>query len=127
MLNAACAIITDKKSRFLLQLRDENALFNANKWGFFGGLIKLGEKPKEALIRELKEELEVDVKNPKFFCSVGNLFFFKLYVYTVELTIKEPVKVNEGKAGRYFDKDQLNKINIDNKTKKIIYDYIRRM
>ena len=39
------------------------------KWEFPGGKIKVNENPIEALKREMKEELSVDVKKYKFLIS----------------------------------------------------------
>jgi len=52
----SCVIILFKNNKILLQLRDEHAPTAANKWSFFGGGIDKGESPKEAIIRECKEE-----------------------------------------------------------------------
>lgn len=61
MIQVALAIISNKNNEVLLQHRDNNAPTNPNKWGLWGGRIEGGETPLEAIVRELKEELDIDV------------------------------------------------------------------
>jgi 8-oxo-dGTP diphosphatase len=56
----ACALI-DVDGRVLLAQRPEGKPL-AGLWEFPGGKIHSGESPEQALIRELKEELDIDVR-----------------------------------------------------------------
>src|SRR3989344_2009275 len=47
--------------RVLLQKRDHNTDVNPGKWGFFGGTSERDETPLDCFLRELKEELDIDV------------------------------------------------------------------
>ncbi len=60
LLVAACALIDADHNILLTQRPEGKAL--AGLWEFPGGKFELGERPEEALIRELKEELNIDVK-----------------------------------------------------------------
>ena len=60
VLVAACALI-DTDSRVLIAQRPEGRSM-AGLWEFPGGKVETGERPEEALIRELKEELGITVK-----------------------------------------------------------------
>ncbi len=60
VLVAACALI-DADGRVLLAQRPEGKTM-AGMWEFPGGKVEAGERPEETLIRELKEELGVEVK-----------------------------------------------------------------
>ena len=60
VLVAACALI-DVDGRVLLAQRPLGRTM-AGLWEFPGGKIEAGEKPEDSLIRELKEELGIDVK-----------------------------------------------------------------
>ena len=59
MLVAACALI-DRDGRVLLARRPEGK-WMAGLWEFPGGKLNPGETPEAALIRELKEELGIDI------------------------------------------------------------------
>ena len=50
-------VLYDRKKRFLLQLRTKDAPRLPGYWAFFGGGIKTGESPQEAIERESLEEL----------------------------------------------------------------------
>jgi 8-oxo-dGTP diphosphatase len=62
VLVAAVALI-DADNRVLLAQRPEGKSM-AGLWEFPGGKVEAGERPEDALIRELKEELGIDVREP---------------------------------------------------------------
>ena len=56
----AAAALVDKDNRVLIAQRPEGKSM-AGLWEFPGGKVETGERPEEALIRELREELSIDV------------------------------------------------------------------
>ncbi len=62
LLVVAVALI-DADGRVLLSQRPEGKAL-AGLWEFPGGKLEEGERPEEALIRELKEELGITVEEP---------------------------------------------------------------
>ena len=60
--HAVAALLQLSDGRYLMQLRDSNPdIFYPEHWGCFGGAVDPGEVPTAALVRELKEELAVNV------------------------------------------------------------------
>ena len=61
VLVAACALV-DADGRVLIAQRPEGKTM-AGLWEFPGGKIEAGERPEQSLIRELKEELGIVVRD----------------------------------------------------------------
>jgi 8-oxo-dGTP diphosphatase len=59
LLVAACALL-DRDGRVLLARRPQGKHM-AGLWEFPGGKIEAGERPEQTIIRELREELGIDV------------------------------------------------------------------
>ncbi len=54
-------LYNQKSQSVLLHKRDGNTTVNPHKWGFFGGLSEGEETPIETFMREMKEELDIDL------------------------------------------------------------------
>ena len=67
------AAVIFEKGKVLVTQRNENA-FHRLLWEFPGGKVRANEEPREALQRELREELGVEAR-------VGNLFDVVYHVY----------------------------------------------
>ena len=72
-LVVACALV-DVDNRVLIAKRPQGKAM-AGLWEFPGGKLEAGERPEEALVRELKEELDIETKvdclAPLSFASYG--------------------------------------------------------
>ena len=113
VLVAACALV-DSDGRVLLAERPEGRSM-AGLWEFPGGKVEAGERPEDALIRELKEELGIDVSErclaPLTFASHSYERFhllMPLYVCRVWEGLVEP---REGQQLKWVRPERM--INID--------------
>jgi 8-oxo-dGTP pyrophosphatase MutT (NUDIX family) len=74
---AAAALIVTADARYLMQLRDDKpGIFFPGWWGCFGGAIEPGERPEEAMRRELAEELAWRPGSLERFTTLGLDFSF---------------------------------------------------
>lgn len=81
----------------------------AYKWEFPGGKIEPGETYEEALIREIKEELDCLIKVNNYLITINhqyNTFHLTMHVYLCELIDKEPV-LSEHIDSKWCSKDKL--------------------
>jgi 8-oxo-dGTP diphosphatase len=68
MFYVATGLLFDRDGRLLIYLRDDNpAISFPNHWDLFGGIIDEGETPSEALVREVREELNIELKHFTFY------------------------------------------------------------
>lgn len=61
MIKVTCALIIDNQSRILAAQRSQ-VMSLSLKWEFPGGKIESDETPEDCLIREIKEELNVEIQ-----------------------------------------------------------------
>lgn len=91
-----------------MQLRDNAPTVSMRgHWGLFGGVIETGERPAAALIRELREELDLNLKRvgPPFSQLIFDLQFAKRRLhrkmfFEVPITEKTVGKMRLGEGQR---------------------------
>lgn len=132
--DGAAAIIVDKEGKILLQSRADRDL-----WGLPGGCQELGESFKDTVIREVKEETNLDVKvedlelidivsgqsrrnsYPNGDVVINNTALYCIRNYTGELKWNE-----ESKEIKFFDLKDLPKNQNDLDLIEIYKEYAKR-
>jgi len=67
-MKKVAAAILEKDGKYLIAQRKEGDAL-AGKWEFPGGKIEEGESPEECLVREFREEFDVEIDVGEYFCS----------------------------------------------------------
>lgn len=81
-------------------------------WEFPGGKLEAGEKPQDALKREIREELEVEIEVGELFDLVEYdypTFHLKMYCFLCTIVSGEIVLV-EHEAAKWLTKETLNSV-----------------
>jgi len=110
-----------KTKSILLHLRDGNTANNPNKWAFFGGISEGDESPKECFVREIKEELGIDLMESQIIPLCDYLNKERgiwRYVFYIESDLPiSAMKLGEGADLRWITLDEVFKYDITLKTK----------
>lgn len=129
-MHCAAIILENNKGELLLYLRDNKPdIPFPHHWDLFGGHVESGETPEQALVREVKEELNLDLKEFEFFrkyeCLKGDAFPNIKHVFMGKINKPiEELTLREGEKLRFFKKDEIPNIKLPSVLKKIILDYL---
>jgi 8-oxo-dGTP diphosphatase len=131
MKEIAAIILENDKGEFLLYLRDNKpGIPFPDHWDLIGGHVEEGETPEQALVREVKEELDIDLNEYTFYkkyeCLTGDAYENIKYIYTGKINIPiEEITLLEGVRPQYFTKDEIPGVKFANILKSIVMDYIK--
>jgi 8-oxo-dGTP diphosphatase len=130
MKQIAAIILENDKGEILLYLRDNRPdIPFPNHWDLIGGHVEEGETPEEALVREVKEELDIDLTDYTFYkkyeCLTGDAYENIKYIYSGKINLPiEEVTLLEGVRPQYFSKAEILNVRFANILKSIVMDYI---
>ncbi len=65
MIQVSAGIIISDSKILCFQKGDAKYLYLSHKWEFPGGKVEYGEDPKDTIIRELSEELKMNIEDQK--------------------------------------------------------------
>lgn len=105
------AAIIQKENKILATKRGYGEFINM--WEFPGGKIEPGETKAEALIREIKEELNIEISVDKFALDIEYQYpNFYLFMSCFMCSIKEgSIEFLEHNDGKWITKEELNTLN----------------
>ncbi len=109
VVRVAVAVIFNKKNQVLIAKRASHQ-HQGDKWEFPGGKVESNETPTEALKRELKEELGIDIQSTNHLIDINHKYVDKA-VHLAVFEVRDWQGESEGREGqpiRWVDKSALN-------------------
>ena len=80
-------------------------------WEFPGGKMKAGERPEEALLREIREELSAAITVDRFLTTVAwDYPQFHLTLHCYLCSLQGPLHLNEHEAARWLSAEELHAV-----------------
>ncbi|MEM6346195.1 MAG: NUDIX domain-containing protein [Bacteroidota bacterium] len=125
----ATLILENPKHGILTYLRDnKDTIPYPHHWDMFGGYVEEGESVEEALVRELQEELGIELKEYTFFRKYElrgtepadndkHVFYAQIHSELEDLTLYE------GERLGYFKREMIPDVRFASIHKQILLDY----
>lgn len=73
-IEVVAAIIQNNNQILCVQRGPSKYAYVSHKYEFPGGKVEAGETKEQAIIREIKEELHIDIINPQFYLTVEHTY-----------------------------------------------------
>ena len=130
MKQIAQVLLFDRNCRLLIYLRDDKPQIPfPNHWDFFGGHLEEGETPEQALVREVKEELGVELNAWQLFriynCDHGDVYPNVKHIYwTCIDKVAQELTLYEGQRLGSIDRSEISHIRFANILGEILHEFI---
>ena len=112
-----------------MQLRCKNDFLYPGCWTLPGGRVEEGESPELAIVREVKEELGLDLHGFKLFRTIVENMpdeVVERHIYWSNISEKiEALKLGEGTALRYFSSKEISRLEVAFDLKPVIIDFLK--
>jgi len=129
MIEVATALIFDADGKLLIYLRDDKLEIPfPNHWDLFGGHVEPGETPEFALVREVQEELNIELVEYQFFktyhCMEGDAHPNIKHVYSARTDQQaDTLTLYEGQYLQGIELEHRHEYRFANILGRIIDDY----
>ena len=112
MIDVVAAVIQNEEGKILIAQRNLKKS-QGGLWKFPGGKIEPNETKEEAIIREIKEEMDIDIEAKKFIDQkVFNYPDKDINLIAIECKqIKGDIKLNEHEDIKWVNKNELRNFN----------------
>jgi 8-oxo-dGTP diphosphatase len=111
-IEVAAAVIQHQNKILAVQRGPAKFAYISEKWEFPGGKMEAGETEQETIIREIKEELDMDISVNSKLVTVEHSypdFHLTMHTYMCETNQSEP-KLTEHLAYQWLEKSELTKL-----------------
>ena len=135
-------IVLNENNEILLEKRASTKKQSPNKWALCAGHIEAGDVPENAILREIKEEIGIDItkkelqfldvfrRDKKFNNGQHNNTYIYIYIYKTNKKVEDyTIQVEELSEVKYFSIDLIEKALEEKNSDYAFYDepYIKEI
>lgn len=130
--NVASLILVDGDGKILFQRRTKDSKRFAGLLSLFGGGLEANETPTQAVVRELKEELDYPVTSPAYLgenpytLSETNETGIQ-YVFTEAYDPSKTFHLNEGERFEWHHTDQIPSLDLNDIDRRAVEIYTKTL
>lgn len=127
MIDVVAAVIRNDKNEILITKRNLKK-DQGGFWEFPGGKVEKDEKREDAIVREIKEELDVDIEVKRYICEKTHIYPEKtinLIAFECKIMNEEKIKLLEHEDAKFVSDSDLLKYNFAPADKYIVENIIR--
>lgn len=123
---SAHVLFFNQAGQVLLRLRDDRAdLPYPNQWDLLGGAVERGETIGEAAVREIKEELDLDVQGLEYFGEYAEGVHNCVFVAPLSRPV-EGIVLTEGQSLRWVSASEARALSLVPWVARLLDDFFWR-
>lgn len=129
MIDYCLGFIFNKDLTQLLLIKKEKPLNQKGKLNGIGGKVEEGESFYDAMVREVKEEANLDIKDWEELTTEGDFEYYRISVFTIKLpdSIFYSFKSNTNETINVFTVDEINQIPLVENVNNLINKSIEKL
>ena len=111
-IQVVAAVIFHDCKALCVQRPEHEREYISLKWEFPGGKVEVGESREEALVREIREELSVDIEVLEFFMTVEHAYpDFHLTMHVFKCVLDQgAITLNEHVYAKWLSVEELDQL-----------------
>ena len=119
----------ENETYVFLQKRGVDVKYQPGWFGLFGGKSKNEETPEKVVVREIKEELSIDISDHTHFCHYEFYdAFVDTFIMNVTKDFQDIIDIKEGQYGKFFtEKEMYEEKMLSLRSKIILQDFFNKM
>jgi 8-oxo-dGTP diphosphatase len=122
MIDVVCGVVRNDKGEYLITQRGD--LQHCGKWEFLGGKVQNGETWFECILREIKEEIHIDIEPIRYITNYTFQSYNLIFILCELRNTSQSILLNEHLDFKWVCEKEILNYEFVEGDEKFIEDYI---